>query len=95
MFQMPELTEVIRQKGDTVFIYLLNKVGIGNDVDDNDVETILKAKFISQGTPNYPPDAIYTWAKNSPVQLPNAQMLDRISDNLYTVYALDIFPKNV
>ena len=41
---MGELTEVMRHKGDLVFIKLLNKVRAG-DVDCKD-ENLLKSKFI-------------------------------------------------
>ena len=41
---MGELTEVMRQKGDTVFIDLLNAVRVGRITHGD--ETLLQSKFI-------------------------------------------------
>lgn len=92
-FRMAELTEVMRQKDDSVFIDLLNKVRVA-DVD-NTAETILKSKFVSQSDPNYPYDVIHIWAENGPVSLHNNLMLNKIDEKLYQITATDIFPKNV
>ena len=45
------------QKGDTVFINLLNKVGVGNI--DAEVDSILKSRFILKDHPNYPVNAMH------------------------------------
>lgn len=50
-FKISELTEVMDQKDDADFIDLLNKV---RDVNiDNNVENILKTRFISKNNPSY------------------------------------------
>ena len=56
---MVELTEVIRQKGDSQFIDLLNKVQKGND--DDEVQSILKSELTSKDYPDYPINAVHIW----------------------------------
>ena len=48
---MGELTKVMRQKGDTVFIVLLNAVRVGKITHDD--ETLLQLKFIMKNDPTY------------------------------------------
>ena len=74
LFRMGELTEVMRQKGDFIFIDLLNKVRAGN-IDSND-ENLLKSKFIMKDDSRYPTDAIHIWAENNPVEKHNTFMLN-------------------
>ena len=93
LFKMGELTEVMRQKGDTVFIDLLNAVRVGKITHDD--ETLLQSKFIMKNDPNYPTDAIHIWAENDPVLKHNTFMLNNIEFPLYTLNATDILPKNV
>ena len=76
LFRIAELTEVMRQKGDPVFIDLLNKVHIGNV--DADVQQILHSRFIFKNDPNYPTNAMHIWAENAPVLLHNELMLRQI-----------------
>ena len=93
MFQMAELDEVMRQKGDNILIDLLNKVRIGElDVDS---ENILKSRFINQNDPNYPIDAIHIFAENKPANRHNENMLNTNENVLYTIPAVDGIPKNV
>ena len=93
LFRMGELTEVMRQKGDSVFIDLLNNIRVANIKRCDDI--LLKSKFISKNDPNYPTDAIHLWAKNAPVHDHNLAMLGSINQPLYSINATDIFPKNV
>ena len=44
MFRLVELTEVMRQKGDTSFIYLFNQIRVGN-IDESS-EMITQSRFI-------------------------------------------------
>ena len=44
MFQFAELTEVMKQRGDTKFIDLLNKIRVGNV--DEDVQKQIRERFI-------------------------------------------------
>ena len=57
LFKMGELTEVMPQKSDTVFIDLLNVVRVGT-ITHND-ETLLQSKFIMKNDPNYQTDVIH------------------------------------
>ena len=44
-FKFAELTEVMRQRGDTTFINMLNRIRVG-DIS-NDDEVLLKSRFTS------------------------------------------------
>ena len=90
---MAELTEVMRQKGDTIFIDLLNKVRVGNI--DTHVESLLQSRFVSTTATNYPANAMHIWAENMPVYLHNENMLERLSERLHVINAIDSIPKNV
>ena len=92
LFRMAELTEVMRQKGDTIFIDLLNKVQIGNI--DTHVKSLLQSRFVSTTATNYPTNAMHIWAENMPVYLHNENMLEHLSERLYVINAIDSIPKN-
>ena len=55
LFEYWELTKVVRQN-DKLFVELLNSVWDGN-IDD-DLEYLLKAKFICESDRDYPKDAL-------------------------------------
>ena len=57
MFQIAELDEVMRQKGDNQLIDMLNKIRTG-DLDSKS-EDMLKSRFIHRSNPNYPMDALH------------------------------------
>ena len=92
-FKLAELTEVMRQKGDDIFIDILNKVRIAK-LDEN-AKTFLQSKFIKEDDPRYPKQAIHIWAENSHANTRNLEMLDATDSPLFAIPALDIFPKNV
>ena len=58
LFKYAELTEVVRQNG-KLLINLFNKVRVGN-IDD-DVENLLKSKFICESNENYPKDVLHMY----------------------------------
>ena len=57
MFRLVELTEVMRQKGDTSFIDLLNQIRVGH-IDENS-EMIIQPRFIHSENSNYPKHALH------------------------------------
>ena len=66
-FVIAELTEVMRQQGENVnmFVDLLNSVRVA-ELNDQD-ELLLKSRFISKDSPDYPIDALHLFAENKPV----------------------------
>ena len=62
MFQLVELTGIVRQQGDMNFIQILNKVRVGNI--DKDTEKMLKASRIDKDSKNFPYDKFYIFAEN-------------------------------
>ena len=52
MFQFAELTEVMKQRSETKFIDLLNKIRVGNV--DEDVQKQIRERFIEESDTIYP-----------------------------------------
>ena len=93
LFRIAELKEIMRQRGDTVLIDLLNKVRTVN-IDAND-ENLLMSKFVRKEDDNYPHQAIHIWAENAPVNQHNSFMLNNVNNPLFCLSAIDILLKNV
>ena len=93
LFRIVELVEVMRQRGDSELIDLLNKVRTA-DLDESD-EDLLKSKFIQRNDPDYPTDALHIFAENLPCKEHNSTKLDAIDNDLYTIHAIDEAPKNI
>jgi len=91
-FNVAELTEVMRQKGDDIFIDLLNKVRTGN-VDENAVN-ILKERFIEPNDDSYPIDALHIFAENYPANNHNEAMLNKLSEPVINIMAIDEMPQH-
>ena len=72
LFKYAELTEVA-WKIDKLFIDLL-KVRAGNSNDD--VENLLKARFICESDDNYPKHAFYMYSENEPAIKRNEVVLN-------------------
>ena len=64
MFQFAELIEVMRQRSDTKFIHLLNKIRVGNV--DEDVQKHIRERFIEESDVNYSENSLHMYAKNYP-----------------------------
>ena len=92
-FKIAELTEVMRQKGDQIFIDLLNNIRVGN-VTDNDVR-ILQSRFIEEDNPCYPVNAIHIWAENALVERHNMEILNNLPGPQHELVAFDQVPENI
>ena len=66
VFEIAELTEVMRQQGDNNFINLLNHVRKA-ELDDYD-DFILKSRFVSP-TESYSKDALHIFAEKAPANI--------------------------
>ena len=91
LFKYAELTEVSRQNY-KLFINLLNKVWVGN-IDD-DVESLLKARFICESDENYPNDALHMYVENEPAMKRNEAVLNELHGELYTIEVNDKIQNN-
>ena len=78
IFQLADLTEVMRQKGDAEFINLLNKIRIG-DIDA-DVQQKLKARFVNETADKYPQNAVHFFVENYPTVVHNKKILAILPD---------------
>ena len=91
LIKYAELTEVVRQNN-KLFIDLLNKVLVGNN--DDDVEHLLKARFIHESNENYPNDVLHMYAENDLAMKRNKAVLNDLPCQLYTTEANDEIPDN-
>ena len=86
-FQFFELTEVMRQLGDNVFIDILNnvRVGRGNDIDI----ALLESRKLDMQIPS---DATHLFAENSLKDNLNTVKLSSLRHPLVSVHSIDKFP---
>lgn len=92
-FKIAELTEVMRQRGDQIFIDLLNNIRIGV-VTERDTKTLL-SRFVKYTDPNYPAEAIHIWAENALVNEHNRRKLRELPGTEYELLAIDKLPENI
>ena len=92
-FKIAELTEVMRQKGDTTLIDLLNKIRIGY-IDDS-VESFLKESFIDQNDPNYPVGVLHIFAENALLRNHSDAIMQKLDSPTVSIDAIDQLPKGV
>ena len=90
-FKLDELTKIIRQRGDTMFIELLDKKRVGAvdvSVDDN-----LKLQFVQQSEGQYAYHVLHIFTENDPANRYNECMLSALSDLLISIAAKDHITK--
>ena len=92
-FKIAELTEVRRQQGDSDFISLLNKIRVGAVV--NEVEKLLKSRFVAKNDLFCPKHAVHMFAENCPVIDYNELMLNEIDGQTISLSAIDDIPHEV
>ena len=92
MFQFPELSEVIGQRGDSLLIHILNKTRV-DDVDEA-VYVILKEQFISPNYSSFPTDALHFFSENEPPIDHNESMLSKLQSTSLSIKAIYEFSKN-
>ena len=86
-FQMLELSEIMRQRGDSSFAEMLCRVGTA-DCTPADVD-MLKSREITGDTPNYPNDALHVYRLNRDVESRNTVMLNTLAPQ-YEQYPLKL-----
>lgn len=65
LFQMTELTEIMRRKNDQPFTELLNRFRTASQTDE-DIQSI-QSRSMNPLDNNYPLDVLHTWAENIPI----------------------------
>ena len=66
-FKLAELTEIMCQKGNTMFTELLNKIRVG--AADVSVQDILKSQFAQQSEGQHPYHALHDFTKSDPAKI--------------------------
>ena len=88
-FEMIELDEIMRQRGDSTFTELLCRVRLGK-CTPGDLE-ILKSRVVTPDSPDYPHNALHVYRLNADVDRRNSFMLNSLApeDQLYAIKASD------
>lgn len=86
-FGMAELTEVMRQKGDSNFISRLNKIRKG-EIDSN-IRKALTCRFVNKNDLSYPAHSVHIFAENNPAGEHNREILNELNSPLYTINTID------
>ena len=92
MFRLVQLTEVMCQRGDTSFIYLLNQIRVGH-IDESS-EMIIQSRFKDSEDSNYPKQALHIFAENAPALTHNDTMLNQLAGLPIEIETIDIGPSN-
>lgn len=94
-FQMCELTEVMRQKGDLQFIPILNNIRIGK-IDFKDIKLLEQQKIsLHQLDEKHFENATVLFAENSLKDLYNGKRLKAIPHPIISVKAIDKMPQDM
>ena len=88
-FEMIELDEIWRQRGDTVFCELLCRVRTGDYTAEDLV--VLKSREVSPDMPSYPNHALHVYKLNIDVDEHNNLMLNNLApeSEQYSINASD------
>ena len=88
-FMMLQLTQIMRQSGNSEFSELLCRVRI-NSCTSDDIRT-LKSREIAADAPDYPTQALHVYRLNSDVDTRNTLMLNNLAPQSaqYTIKAID------
>ena len=90
-FQMIELTEVMRQKGNFEFISLLNKIREG-EIDDH-VKNTSKSRFLKEKS--FHQHVAHMFVENKPAKEYNETQLNTLDTQLILIHATDEIPKDI
>ena len=88
-FKMLELTEIMRQRGDTRFVKLLCRVRTG-ECTEADID-LLKTRVIALESPNYPTQALHVYRLKDSVDKRNDFMLNSLAseDDQFSIETQD------
>ena len=89
LFKICELTEVMRQQGDPLFIDILNAACVG-ELSDRDIEILNNRKGDIE---NVSADATVIFAENSPKDSFNKAKLENLSETDLEIFATDKIPE--
>ena len=92
LFEIPELTEITRQRGENTLIEVLNKIRVGN-IDDF-ADNVLASRVVSTESDSFPSNTLCIYAENEPANLHNKEMLSKVDSSFVLIKAVDVFPKN-
>ena len=90
-FQIIELTEVMRQKGNFEFISQLNKIREG-EIDDH-VKNTSKSRFLKEKS--FQQHVVHMFAENKPAKEHNETQLNTLDTQLILIDATDEIPKDI
>ena len=95
VFEIIELTEIMRQKDDKPFTELLNRIRTALHTEDD--LKIIQSRSLgnSINNTNYPTQALHIFAENAPVDQHNNEHLEQLRTPLYRLKAIDQYPQNV
>ena len=93
VFEMVELTEIMRQKDDQPFIELLNRLRTASQTDD-DLQ-VIQSRVLTSNQTDYPTQALHIFAENAPVDQHNKMHLEQLNEPLYRLIAIDQYPQHV
>ncbi|XP_072048518.1 uncharacterized protein [Amphiura filiformis] len=95
LFNVVELTEIMRQKDDVVFAQMLNRLRTrkrNEQISDIDMK-LLQSRTVSDSHDNglsAPNDAMHLFYRNNDVDEHNEKMLATLSTHIHTIQAIDI-----